>query len=67
MKNWTGIEIEEERRRLESEAAMILGRMHFEYSRLETELGLGLVWANEGSGLSDEFSKKVGDFNFKKK
>jgi len=63
---WTGIEIQEERDRLEREAATILGYMLFEYSRLDMELGLFLVWANEGKTL-DKLTKKLSDYNFHKR
>jgi len=66
MPAWTGIEIEEERDRLEREAATILGYMLFEYSRLDMELGVFLVWSNEGKEL-DKLTKKLSDYNFNKR
>jgi hypothetical protein len=51
MRSWTRIEIEAERERLEREAASILGYMLFEYSRLEMELGLMVVWTDDGRKL----------------
>jgi len=51
MRSWTGIEIEAERERLEREAASILGYMLFEYSRLDMELGMMMVWTGEGQRL----------------
>jgi hypothetical protein len=66
MRAWTGIEIEEDRDRLEREAATILGYMLFEYSRLDMELGLFLVWSNEGKTL-DKLTKKLLDHNFHKR
>jgi hypothetical protein len=51
MRSWTGIEIEAERERLEHEAASILGYMLFEYSRLDMELGLMVVWTDDGRKL----------------
>lgn len=63
---WTGIEIQEERDRLEREAATILGYMLFEYSRLDMELGLFLVWAYEGKTL-EELTKKLSDYSFHKR
>jgi hypothetical protein len=66
VKDWTGIEIAEEHGRLEREAATILGFMHFEYARLEMELGLFLAWEGEGRKL-DQFTAAVSDLNFKKK
>lgn len=66
MHAWTGAEIQEESERLEWEAATILGYMLFEYSRLDMELGLLLVWSNEGKDL-DRLTKKLSDYNFNKK
>lgn len=63
MRNWTGIEIREERLRLERETATILGYMLFEYSRLDTALGLYLAWSNDGQTL-EELTKKLNDYNF---
>ncbi len=37
--------------------------MLFEYSRLDMELGLFLVWSNEGKEL-DQLTKKLSDYNF---
>ena len=51
MRSWTGIEIEAEREQLEREAASILGYMLFEYSRLDMELGMMMVWTGEGQRL----------------
>lgn len=66
MRAWTGEEIQEERDRLEREAATILGYMLFEYSRLDMELGLFLVWSNEGQTL-DKLTKKLSNYNFNKR
>lgn len=66
MRAWTGAEIREESDRLEREAATILGYMLFEYSRLDMELGLFLVWSEEGQTL-DKLTKKLSDFNFHKR
>ena len=43
--------------KLEREAATILGYMLFEYSRLDMELGLALVWANNGEKLTELTNK----------
>jgi hypothetical protein len=51
MRSWTGIEIEAERERLEREAASILGYMLFEYSRLDIEVGMMVVWAGDWQRL----------------
>ncbi len=62
MRARTGVEIEMERDRLEREAAAILGYMLFEYSRLDMELGLLLVWS--GDGRKCEFlTKKLGGYS----
>jgi len=66
MKEWTGIEIERAREALEQASSAILGRMIFEFSRLEMNLGLVLVWANEGSKL-EGLTKSVAGFTFHKK
>ena len=66
MRSWTGIEIEAERERLEREAASILGYMLFEYSRLDMELGMMVVWADDGQQL-DKLTTKYDQSNFHKK
>jgi len=63
MRSWTGIEIEAERERLEREAASILGYMLFEYARLDMELGMMVVWADEGQHL-DKLTTKYDQSNF---
>jgi len=59
MRSWTGIEIEAERERLEREAASILGYMLFEYSRLDMELGMMMVWTGEGQRLEKLTTKSI--------
>jgi hypothetical protein len=66
MRDWTGIEIREERERLEREAATLLGYMLFEYSRLDMALGLLLAWADGGKNL-EAASEKLGRDNFHSK
>jgi len=66
MKEWTGTQIESARGDLEQAAAGILGRMLFEFSRLDSALGLFLVWADEGRQL-ESLTIKVGDYSFHKK
>jgi hypothetical protein len=66
MLDWTGIESEAERERLEREAASILGYMLFEYSRLDMELGMLLVWADEGQRLA-KLTTDHNESNFYKK
>jgi len=51
---------------LERDAATVLGYMLFEYSRLDMELGLFLVWADEGKNL-DERTEKFNEANFGKR
>ena len=63
MRELTGAEVQEERARLEREAATILGFMIFEYSRLDMELGLFLAWSDDGSSL-EQLTKKLSAFNF---
>ena len=56
----------EARERLEQDAATLLGRMLFEYSRLDVNLGLCVVWTGGGRRLA-ELTKQVADFTFHKK
>ena len=51
---------------IERDAATVLGFMLFEYSRLDMELGLFLVWAGHGQEL-DEVTKKLNEANFSKR
>ena len=48
---WTATEIETERERLDRDAASILGYMLFEYSRLDMQLGLMVVWTGDGQKM----------------
>ncbi|WP_041446956.1 hypothetical protein [Thiocystis violascens] len=48
---------------LEQRAATVLGYMLFEYSRLDMELGLFLVWSDEGQKL-DQLTSKLAEQNF---
>lgn len=66
MKEWTGIEIERASQGLEQASATILGRMIFEYSRLDMALGLMLVWADQGSQL-ESLTQRVSSFVFHRK
>jgi hypothetical protein len=68
MKAWTGIEILEALERLEHDSALNIGRILFEFSRLDLDLGLCIVWANEGRQL-DVLTKKISgpDFSFHRK
>ena len=50
----------------ERDTATVLGYMLFEYSRLDMELGLFLVWSDEGRRL-DERSKKLNETSFSKR
>jgi hypothetical protein len=60
---WTGTQLREARNDLRTTAEMLVGRLLFEYSRLETALDLCLVWVDEGSAF-DERSKKIECFSF---
>ncbi|WP_152663159.1 hypothetical protein [Arsukibacterium ikkense] len=51
---------------IEREAATTLGYMIFEYSRLDMELGLFLVWSDDGKKL-DSLTKRLNDSNFHKR
>lgn len=66
MKEWTGIEIERSRQGLEQASSGILGRMLFEFSRLDMALGLMLAWSNDGSQL-ERLTKLVAGYSFHKK
>ncbi len=66
MKEWTGFELHRVRDELETSAATVLGRIIFEFSRLDMNLGLTLVWAHEGSNL-EELTSKIVDYSFHKK
>lgn len=48
---------------IEREAATVLGFMLFEYSRLDMELGLLLVWSDDGRQL-ESLTKRLNDSNF---
>lgn len=66
MKEWTGIEIQRAQQGLEQAAAVVLGRMLFEFARLDMALGLALVWADGGKQL-DKRTKEVTDLSFHKR
>lgn len=66
MKEWTGIEVERARQALEQAAAMVMGRMLFEFSRLDMALGLCLVWSNEGAQL-EKLTKLIDNYSFNDK
>ena len=66
MKEWTVVEIERARQGLEQASATTLGRMIFEFSRLDMNLGLMLAWAHEGSQL-ERFTRMVAGYTFHKK
>lgn len=66
MPEWTGSEIEKERVRLEREAALLLGLMVFEYSRLDMELGLLLAWSNDGCSL-ESLTERLNEDSFYKR
>jgi hypothetical protein len=51
---------------LENEAATSLGHMLFEFSRLDVNLGLCLVWVDGGSNI-DSLTKSVSNQNLKGK
>lgn len=63
MHEWTGIELREMGDALERNAADLLGRMLFEFSRLEMALGLCLVWADNGQAV-DELTLRVEEESF---
>ncbi|WP_167450361.1 hypothetical protein [Paraburkholderia terrae] len=51
---------------LENDAASLLGRMLFEFSRLDVNLGLCLVWAGD-STRQEHLTRSIENCNFKAK
>lgn len=51
---------------MEASAASLLGRMLFEYSRIDVNLGLCLVWVDDGAGL-ERLTPKVAALSFPSK
>lgn len=66
MNNLTAAQVKTIGEKLEYEAATTLGRMIFEFSRLDMNLGLFLVWSDEGSKL-DKLTKEVECCSFHQK
>jgi hypothetical protein len=62
----TAGQIWEAREALEKAAATLLGKMLFEFSRLDVNLGLCVVWTDSGQRL-EELTKQVVEFSFHKK
>ncbi|MBB3182289.1 hypothetical protein [Variovorax sp. Sphag1AA] len=62
----TGGELWALRERLEAESASLLGHMLFGLSRIEVNLGLALVWVNDGRELED-LTKKIAVLNLNEK
>lgn len=60
------IEAKKDYGELERDAATTLGYMLFEYSRLDMELGLFLVWSDEGRGL-EKLTRQLEDSSFSKR
>ena len=63
MRNLTAGETFELHDLLEEKAATTLGRILFEFSRLEMELGLCIVWVENGARL-EQLTRKYEDKNF---
>lgn len=59
-------QIAETREVLEQGAAVLLGRVLFEFSRLDVNLGLCAVWTGSGQRL-DELTKQIEQLSFHKK
>lgn len=59
----TAGELWELRVALEAQAASLLGHMLFEFSRIETNLGLCLVWVDAGATL-EQLTPKVAKLSF---
>lgn len=66
MKESTGSDIERAHQGLEQASATTLGRMIFEFSQLDTNLGLMLAWSNDGSQLG-KLTNRVSGYTFHKK
>lgn len=66
MREFNAGQILEAREGLEQAAAMVLGKMLFEFSRLDVNLGLCVVWVEGGQRL-EELTKQVAEFTFHKK
>lgn len=66
MDNLTAGEQLERKKKLEHDAASQLGYMIFEFSRLDTNLGLCLVWVDSGAELESS-TNLVEDINLKGK
>ena len=66
MSELTAGQVWDAREQLEQSAAMLLGEMLFEFSRLDVNLGLCVVWTDSGRRL-EELTKQVTDFSFHKK
>lgn len=66
MSELTAGQIVEAREALEQDAAALLGRMLFEFSRLDVNLGLCAVWTESGQRL-EELTKQVEELSFHKK
>ncbi len=66
MTDYTSKELSEIRERLEHDAALILGKLLFAYSRLDMSIGLLLAWTDEGKKL-EELTDKVSAYTLHKK
>jgi hypothetical protein len=64
MNDFSVSELLETRNALEKDAASLLGYMLFEFSRLDVNLGLCLVWVNDGENL-ESLTRSVAGFTFK--
>lgn len=66
MEDLTAGELWARREQLENDAALQLGYMIFEFSRLDVNLGLCLVWVDGGAKL-ESLTRSVADLNLKGK
>jgi len=62
----TGEQIWKARESLEQGAAILLGKMLFEFSRLDVNLGLCVVWTDGGKRIP-ELTKQIAEYTFHKK
>jgi hypothetical protein len=66
MQEMTGFELKARREGLEREAAMTLGYMLFEFSRLDMNLGLCLAWVDSGASM-ERMTKEAEEMTLKVK
>lgn len=66
MTEWTAADIQNAREEPEDATATLLGRLLFEFARLDTATGLCMVWIGEGKRLED-LTGRAAAYSFHKK